>query len=223
MDFIDLIGISPERIILSIEQTIYMVLIALVIGAIVGIPLGIVLVLTRDDGILKNKFVFSILNSIINIIRSIPFVILLIFIMPVTRGLIGTTIGSDAAIVPLVFYISPFIARLVEGSLLEVDKGIIEAAEAMGANTFQIIWYFLLPEALGSLILALTTGTIGLIGASAMAGIIGGGGVGDLALTHGYQRMNTPLMVVTVIILVIFVQLIQSLGNYLSRKTRRKI
>lgn len=223
MDFIDLIGISPDRIILSIQQTIYMVLIALSIGTIIGIPLGIVLVLTRDDGILKNKLIFSILNSIINIIRSIPFVILLIFIMPVTRGLIGTTIGSDAAIVPLVFYISPFIARLVESSLLEVDKGIIEAAEAMGANTFQIIWHFLLPEALGSLILALTTGTIGLVGASAMAGIIGGGGVGDLALTHGYQRMNTPLMVVTVIILVVFVQVIQSLGNYLSRKTRRKI
>ena len=183
--------------------------------------MGVLLVLTRDDGILKNRPIFFVLNNVINFIRSIPFVILLIFIMPFTRALMGTTIGSTAAIVPLVAYISPYLARLVENSLLEVDKGIIEAAESMGATTFQIIWHFLLPEALGSLVLALTTGTIGLIGASAMAGIIGGGGVGDLALTHGYQRMNTPLMVVTVIILVVFVQLIQSLGNYLSQKFRK--
>lgn len=223
MEFKELLGITPDKLTLSIQQSIYMVLIALFIGAIIGIPLGVLLVLTRDDGILENKFVFNILNSLINIIRSIPFVILLIFIMPVTRTLIGTTIGSNAAIVPLVFYISPYLARLIEGSLLEVDKGIIEAAEAMGASTFQIIWYFLLPEALGSLVLSLSTGTIGLIGASAMAGTIGGGGVGDLALTHGYQRMNTPLMIVTVIILVVFVQLIQTFGNYFSSKIRKHL
>lgn len=221
MGFQNLLGISPVRLVLSIQQSIYMIAIALLIGTVVGIPLGVLLVLTRDDGILKNRPIFFVLNNVINFIRSIPFVILLIFIMPFTRALMGTTIGSTAAIVPLVAYISPYLARLVENSLLEVDKGIIEAAEAMGATTFQIIWYFILPEALGSLVLALTTGTIGLIGASAMAGIIGGGGVGDLALTHGYQRMNTPLMVVTVIILVVFVQLIQSLGNYLSQKFRK--
>ncbi|WP_373370307.1 methionine ABC transporter permease [Irregularibacter muris] len=221
MGFKDLLGITPDKLILSIQQSIYMIGIALLIGALIGIPLGILLVLTKKDGLLKNTLLFFVLNNVINIIRSIPFVILLIFIMPMTRALMGTTIGSNAAIVPLVAYISPYIARLVENSLLEVDKGIIEAAEAMGATTFQIIWYFLLPEALGSLILALTTGTIGLIGASAMAGIIGGGGVGDLALTYGYQRMNTPLMVVTVIILVVFVQIIQSLGNYYSRKIRK--
>ena len=223
MGFKDLLGISSDRLLLSIEQSAYMISVSLLIGAIIGIPVGILLVLTRSDGILKNKIVFFVLSNVINIIRSIPFVILLIFIMPITRSLIGTTIGSTAAIIPLIFYISPFIARLVENSLLEVDKGIIEAAEAMGANTFQIIWYFLLPEALGSLILAITTGTIGLIGASAMAGTIGGGGVGDLALTYGYQRMNTPLMVVTVIILVVFVQFIQTFGNYLSRKIRKHI
>lgn len=221
MGFQNLLGISPVRLVLSIQQSIYMIAIALLIGTVVGIPLGVLLVLTRDDGILKNRPIFFVLNNVINFIRSIPFVILLIFIMPFTRALMGTTIGSTAAIVPLVAYISPYLARLVENSLLEVDKGIIEAAESMGATTFQIIWHFLLPEALGSLVLALTTGTIGLIGASAMAGIIGGGGVGDLALTHGYQRMNTPLMVVTVIILVVFVQLIQSLGNYLSQKFRK--
>lgn len=223
MEFKELLGITPDKLTLSIQQSIYMILIALSIGAIIGIPLGVILVLTRDDGLLKNKFVFNILSSSINIVRSIPFVILLIFIMPVTRTLIGTTIGSNAAIVPLVFYISPYLARLIESSLLEVDKGIIEAAEAMGASTFQIIWHFLLPEALGSLVLSLTTGTIGLIGASAMAGTIGGGGVGDLALTYGYQRMNTPLMVVTVIILVVFVQLIQTIGNYFSNKIRKHI
>ena len=221
MGFQNLLGISPVRLVLSIQQSIYMIAIALLIGTVVGIPLGVLLVLTRDDGILKNRPIFFVLNNVINFVRSIPFVILLIFIMPFTRALMGTTIGSTAAIVPLVAYISPYLARLVENSLLEVDKGIIEAAESMGATTFQIIWHFLLPEALGSLVLALTTGTIGLIGASAMAGIIGGGGVGDLALTHGYQRMNTPLMVVTVIILVVFVQLIQSLGNYLSQKFRK--
>lgn len=223
MGFKDLLGISSDKLLLSIEQSTYMISVSLLIGAFIGIPLGILLVLTRNDGILKNNIIFIVLSNVINIIRSIPFVILLIFIMPITRSLIGTTIGSTAAIVPLIFYISPFIARLVESSLLEVDKGIIEAADAMGATTFQIIWYFLLPEALGSLILALTTGTIGLIGASAMAGTIGGGGVGDLALTYGYQRMNTPLMVVTVIILVVFVQFIQTFGNYLSRKIRKHI
>jgi len=200
-----------------------MVLVALLIGALIGIPLGILLVLTRKDGILKNSIVFFILNNVINIIRSVPFVILMIFIMPVTRALIGTIIGSTAAIVPLVCYSSPYLARLVENSLLEVDKGIIEAAEAMGATPMQLIWHFLLPEAMGSLILALTTGTIGLIGASAMAGALGGGGVGNLALTYGYQRMNTPLMIVTVAILVIFVQLIQSLGNHFSKEIRTHI
>jgi D-methionine transport system permease protein len=221
MTFKDLLGVTPERVITSVQQSLYMIGMALALGTVIGIPLGIILVLTRKDGLLQNRYVFFILNNLINIIRSVPFVILLIFIMPFTRALIGTTIGTNAAIVPLVCYIIPFLARLVESSLLEVDKGIIEAAEAMGATTFEIIWHFLLPEASGSLVLALTTGTVGLIGASAMAGTIGGGGVGDLALTYGYQRMNTPLMVVTVIILVVFVQLIQTLGNYLSRKIRR--
>ncbi len=140
----------------------------------------------------------------INIVRSIPFVILLVAIMPITRAIVGTTIGSTAALVPLVVYISPYLARLMENSLLEVNPGILEAAEAMGASTWQVIRYFLLPETLGSIVLALTTGTIGLLGASAMAGYVGGGGVGDLALTYGYQRMNTPLMIFTVVVLVIF-------------------
>lgn len=216
------LGISSDKLILAITQTLYMVGIGLFLGALIGIPLGILLVITRKNGILRNDIVFNLLNGLVNIIRSIPFIILLVFIMPLTRAIVGTTIGTNAALVPLVVYIGPYIARLVENSLLEVDDGIIEAAEAMGATTFQIIWYFMLPEAAGSLILALTTGTIGLLGATAMAGTIGGGGVGDLALTYGYQAFNTPLMVVTVILLVIFVQLIQSLGNYLSKKIRNR-
>lgn len=216
------LGIASEKLILSATQTIYMVGISLFIGALIGIPLGILLVFTRKNGILRNDIVFSITNAVINVARSLPFIILLVFIMPLTRALVGTTIGTKAALVPLVFYISPYLARLVENSLLEVDEGIIEAAKAMGATTFQIIWYFMLPEALGSLILALTTGTIGLLGATAMAGTIGAGGVGDLALTYGYQRFNTPLMVATVIVLIIFVQFIQSIGNNLSKKIRNR-
>lgn len=214
------LDISPAKLALAANQTVYMLFWALLIGALIGIPLGILLVLTRKKGILENRVIFSILNYLINIVRSIPFIILLVFIMPLTKAIVNTTIGTKAALVPLVFYICPYLARLVENSLLEVDSGIIEAAEAMGATTIQIIWHFLLPQALPSLILALTTGTIGLLGATAMAGTIGGGGIGDLALTYGYQRFNTPLMVTTVIVLILFVQLIQTIGNHLSRKAR---
>lgn len=214
------LDISSAKLALAAEQTIYMLFWALLIGALVGVPLGIFLVLTRKNGVLQNRVVFNLLNDLINIVRSVPFIILLVFIMPVTKAVVGTTIGTRAALVSLVFYISPYLARLVESSLLEVDSGIIEAAEAMGASTIQIIWHFLLPEALPSLILSLTTGTIGLLGVTAMAGAIGAGGVGDLALTYGYERFNTPLMTATVIVLILFVQLIQSLGNYFSRKVR---
>lgn len=214
------LDISPAKLALAANQTIYMLFWALLIGALIGIPLGILLVLTRKKGILENRVIFSILNYLINIVRSVPFIILLVFIMPLTKAIVNTTIGTKAALVPLVFYICPYLARLVENSLLEVDLGIIEAAEAMGASAIQIIWHFLLPEALPSLILALTTGTIGLLGVTAMAGTIGGGGVGDLALTYGYQRFNTPLMIATVIVLILFVQFIQTLGNHLSRKAR---
>lgn len=214
------LNISSAKMLLAANQTVYMLCSALLFGALIGIPLGVLLVLTRKNGILDNKAIYFILNNVINIVRSVPFVILLVVIMPLTKAVVNTTIGTKAALVPLVFYIAPYLARLVESSLLEVDRGIIEAAEAMGASTLQIIWHFLLPEALGSLILALTTGTIGLLGVTAMAGTIGGGGVGDLALTYGYQRFNTPLMIVTVIVLILFVQCIQSIGTHLSKKVR---
>ncbi len=214
------LGVTPAKLLLAAEQTVYMLFWALLIGTLIGISLGILLVLTRKNGVMENRFVFRLLNYLINIARSVPFIILLVFIMPLTKWVAGTTIGTRAALVPLVFYISPYLARLVESSILEVDPGIIEAAEAMGASTFQVIWCFLLPEAMPSLILTLTTGTIGLLGVTAMAGAIGAGGVGDLALTYGYQQFNTPLMTFTVIVLILFVQIIQSIGNRLSRKIR---
>ena len=202
-------------------ETLYMVTVSLVIGALIGIPLGILLVVTRKNGIWSNTILHQVLNPIINILRSIPFIILLIAIVPFTKLLVGTSIGTTAAIVPLTVYVAPYIARLVENSLLEVDDGIIEAAKAMGASPLQIIRYFLLPEALCSLILAITTAIFGLIGSTAMAGAVGGGGIGDLALVYGYQRFDTIVIVITVIVLIIIVQIIQTLGNFIARVIRR--
>ena len=213
-------GIRVERLLLNCQQTLYMVGWALLIGTLVGAVLALLLVLTRKGGVRENPVVYAVISAYINVVRSVPFVILLVTIMPMTRAIIGTTIGSKAALVPLVVYISPYLARLMENSLLEVSPGIIEAAQAMGATTVQILRYFLIPEALASIVLALTTGTLGLLGASAMAGYVGGGGVGDLALTYGYEKMNTPLMILTVIILVIFVQLVQLLGSRIARRLR---
>lgn len=214
-------SIDSAQLLEALYQTLYMVSVALVIGSLIGIPLGILLVVTRTNGIWPNAIIHHVLNPIINILRSVPFIILLIAIVPFTKLLVGTSIGTTAAIVPLTVYVAPYIARLIENSLLEVDDGIIEAANAMGASPVQIIRYFLLPEALGSLILSITTAIIGLIGATAMAGTVGGGGIGDMALVYGYQRFDTLVILITVIVLVIIVQLIQSLGNVLARKVRR--
>lgn len=192
-----------------------------VFSLFIGLPLGILLVVTRKGHLLENVAVFNVLNIVINIFRSVPFIILMVAIIPLTRVIVGTSIGTAAAIVPLVFYAGPYIARLIENSLLEVDKGVIEAAQAMGASPGQIIFRFLIPEALSSLVLALTIAIVGLIGASAMAGAIGGGGLGDLAITYGYQRFDTVVMLLTVAILVVLVQGVQSLGNLMSRRVRR--
>ncbi|RAS82112.1 methionine ABC transporter permease [Priestia endophytica] len=213
--------VSTELILQSLWETLYMVSISLVCGSLIGIPLGVLLVVTRKAHILENQFIFSILNPIVNILRSIPFIILLIAIIPFTRLLVGTSIGTTAAIVPLVLHIGPYMSRLVENSLLEVDKGIIESAKSMGATPLQIIYHFLFPEAFGSIVLSITTVTIGLVGATAMAGAVGGGGLGDLAITYGYQRFSTITIVVTVVILVVLVQLIQMLGHFFERKLRR--
>ena len=204
------LGISPDKLIKAGWETLYMVGFSLIIGSIVGFFIAIVLWLTRKGGLKENPLLYTILNGFINIIRSTPF----------TKIIVGTRIGTRAAIVPLVIYTAPFLARLLETSLLEVGGGIIEAAQSMGATTFQIIVHFVLPEAFASVILALTTGTIALIGATAMAGYIGGGGIGNIALTYGYQTFNFPLMFATVFILIAFVWIIQSLGNRLSQKRR---
>lgn len=216
----NILGISTEKLLQSGWETIYMLGLSLIFGAIFGAIIAIVLWLTRKEGLHPNRIVYEILNGIINIIRSVPFIILLVCVMPLTKLIVGTRIGTKAAIVPLVIYIAPYLARLIENSLLEVSNGIVEAAQSMGANTWQIVIHFVFPEAFGSVILALTTGTIGLLGATAMAGYIGGGGVGNLALTYGYQAFNTNLMIFTVIILIVFVWVIQNIGNKLSRKRR---
>ena len=214
------LGVSNAQLILAAKQTAYMVFVALAAGTVLAMIMAFALVLTRSDSILPNRFIYGFLNTIINTVRSVPFIILMVFIMPLTKMVVGTRIGTTAALVPLVIFIAPYLTRLFENSLLDVDRGIIEAAQAMGASYFEIIWYFLLPEAKGSLILSITTGTIGLLGATAMAGAIGAGGVGDLALTYGYERMNTPLMFLTVVILIIFVQIIQTVGNHFAFKSR---
>lgn len=212
--------VSKEILLNAIWETLYMVSISLFFGAILGFILGVTLVVTRKGHILENKFIFGIVNPIVNIFRSIPFIILLVAIIPFTRLIVGTAIGTTAAIVPLVLHIGPYISRLVENSLLEVDGGIVEAAKAMGATPIQVIRKFLVPEAFPSLILSVTTATIGLIGATAMAGAVGGGGLGDVAITYGYQRFDNMTILVTVVLLVVFVQLIQMVGNKLESHFR---
>ncbi|MCK6068324.1 ABC transporter permease [Microbacterium sp. dk485] len=196
--------------------------VALVLGSILGIAIGTALALTRPGGVLPNRAVNLVLGIVVNIVRSLPFIILLVAILPFTRFLVGTSIGVWAAIVPLTVMIAPYIGRLVENSLLEVPRGVIEAARAMGASPFQIFWRFLLPEARGSLILAVTIATVGLIDATAMAGTVGAGGIGDLALSYGYQRYDGFAMVVTVITLIVLVQGIQMIGSSIARRFRRR-
>ncbi|MTC43515.1 methionine ABC transporter permease [Providencia sp. wls1921] len=213
-------ALTSKQFLLAMSETFTMVSIALVLGSLFGILLGILLVITRPDGIWENKRIYRVINPIINIFRSLPFIILLVAIIPLTRFVVGTSIGTTAAIVPLVIYIAPYTARLVENSLLSVNSGIIEAADAMGATNWQIVWHFILPEAKSSLILSLTAASITLVGATAMAGAVGGGGVGDLALNYGYQRFDNVAMAITVVTLVIIVQGIQFIGDTLARKAR---
>ncbi|MCX8617410.1 ABC transporter permease [Gilliamella sp. B2923] len=215
-------SVTVDQFIQATYDTFYMVFFALLLGSLIGISLGICLVTTRPGGLLENSRVYRIINPIINLVRSLPFIILLVAIVPLTKLIVGSSIGTTAAIVPLTCYVAPYISRLVENSLLEVNSGIIEAAQSMGATPVQVIWYFILPEAFSSLILTLTTATIGLIGATAMAGAIGAGGIGDLAVSYGYQRFDTTVTYICVVILVIVIQIVQSLGNYLARKARHE-
>lgn len=205
------------RIIEATGETVTMVIFTLIFSAIIGINLGLLLFVTRSGNILENKWVFRTLNILINIVRPIPFIIFLVAIGPLTRLVVGTTIGTWAAIFPMTIAASFGIARVVENNLVSIDPGIIEAAKAMGASPRQIIFGVLIPEALGPLILGITFITVGLIDFSAMAGTVGGGGLGDLAMTYGYQRFDTSVMLVTVVLLIILVQVAQFLGNHLAR------
>lgn len=216
---------SPEIIDLmlqGIQETLIMVCVSTVIAAIIGIPLGITLVTSSKGHILQNAFVHQILSAIVNIIRSIPFIILMVAIIPFTRIVAGTSIGTTAACVPLTIVAVPFLSRLVETSIRDVDFGLVEAAESMGASPFQIIRKVLLPEALPTIINNITVLIVNLIGASAMAGAIGGGGLGDIAIRYGYQRFEGDVMLVTIIILIIGVNLIQAVGDFASRKKNKK-
>ncbi|PFL00773.1 metal ABC transporter permease [Priestia megaterium] len=206
----------------GIIDTTVMVLISLILSTLVGIPLGILLVITRQNHLLSNTYIFTILNTIINILRSVPFIVLLVAIIPFTTFIVGTPIGIRGAVVPLIVYTAPYIARLMETTLLEVDWGVIEAYRGMGASKVQIVFGIMLRESRSGIILCLTIATIGLIGASAMAGAVGAGGLGDLALRYGYQQWDLKIMFITVIILIAIVQLVQSSGNYLSKKLQRK-
>ncbi|WP_404460061.1 methionine ABC transporter permease [Sutcliffiella horikoshii] len=205
----------------AIIQTFQMVSVSLSISIVIGLPLGVFLVLTRPGKSLENKYLHGVLNTIINIIRSIPFIILLFFILPFTKFLVGTSIGVQGVIVPLVVYTAPYIARLMESSILDVDKGVIEAYEAMGIKTKDIIWSVMIRESRSSIVLGLTIATIGLIGATAMAGLVGAGGLGDLAYRYGHLRYEVDVMYVTVILLIILVQGLQSLGNTLASKLKK--
>lgn len=220
-DFLDA-SVPLSQYTQAFGDTLYMVCVALFIGSVIGIPVGVLLAITRKDGLRENRIVYVVLNTVVNIVRSVPFIILMVAIMPFTRLVVHTSIGTNAAIVPLVVYVIPYIGRLIESAILEVDSGIYEAAESLGAGTIETIRYFILPEAKGSMVLALTTATIGLIGATAMAGTIGGGGIGDLAISYGYQQFDTVVILVTVVILIVVVQLVQSFGNWYARKSRHE-
>ena len=212
---------SPEMLALLLKsfwETCYMVLASTILATLIGVPLGVILTVTRKNHILPNAPVNSVLGAIVNATRSTPFIILMVAIIPLTRLLVGSSIGTTASIVPLTISAAPFIARIIESSLLEIDHGVIEAAQAMGASPMQIIRKVLLPEALHSIVLGIT---LAVIAFSAMAGTLGGGGLGDLAIRYGYQRFQMDVMLITVVVLIVMVQSIQSLGDYFSKKLNK--
>ena len=206
----------------ALGETVYMVVVSMVIASAIGVPLGVLLHTTARGQILENIVLNQTVGSIVNAVRSVPFIILMVAIIPLTRFLVGSAIGTTAAIVPLVIASIPFIGRQVETSLKEVPAGLVEAAQSMGATPFQIISRVLLPEAMPSIVSQLTTVIIALVGESAMAGAIGGGGLGDLAIRYGYQRFRPEVMLATVVVLIILVQLVQFAGNTLAKRLDKR-
>ena len=206
----------------ALGETVYMVVVSMVIATIIGVPLGVLLHTTSKGQTLESLAVNRIVGAIVNAVRSIPFIILLVAIIPFTRLLVGSAIGTTAAMVPLVIAAIPFIGRQVETSLKEVPFGLVEAAQSMGATPAQIIWKVLLPESMSSIVAQLTTVIISLVGESAMAGAVGGGGLGDLAIRYGYQRFRPEIMLATVVILIVLVQLVQFVGNTLAKRLDKR-
>ncbi|MCY9533085.1 MULTISPECIES: methionine ABC transporter permease [Paenibacillus] len=203
-------------------ETLQMMLFSVLFTFLVGLPLGVLLYLTGRTGSRAGKIVYSILSFIVNVLRSVPFVILMIAIIPITRIVVGTSIGVEGTIPPLVIAAAPFFARLVETSLREVDRGVIEAAQAMGASTWQIVYKVLLPEAMPGLIAGTTITAVTLVSYTAMSGLIGGGGLGDLAIRYGYHRYEIEMMIVAIVIMVILVQVLQWIGDAFVRRYTRK-
>lgn len=206
----------------GIFVTLYMTLATTFMGYVLGLPMGIALVITAPKGLRPNKIIYKVLDVVVNVVRSFPFLILLIVIQPLTRIIVGKSYGPTATIVPLTLSAAPFIARMVESSLLEVDHGVIEAAQSMGANLWTIIWKVMIGEAKTSLIVNVTIALDTILGYSAMAGIVGGGGLGDIAIRYGYYRYDSSIMWVTVVLLIVLVQLMQYIGMTISKKLDKR-
>ena len=211
-----------DMILKGIQETLYMTLLSTLMGYVIGLPMGVLLAVSDKDGLKPNRVLYRILDVIANIVRSIPFLILLILLIPFTRMIVGKSYGSTATVVPLVIAAGPFIARMVESSLKEVDEGVIEAARSMGASNLRIIVKVLLVEARTSLINGATIAVGTILGYSAMAGPIGGGGLGDIAIRYGYHRYQADIMIVTVVLLVILVQIFQMVGTTLANRLDKR-
>ena len=203
-------------------NTLYMVFAATLVAIIIGMPIGVILVITDKEGIKENLRLNNVLGTIVNIGRSFPFAILIVALIPFTRFIVGTSLGTTATIVPLSIAAAPFVARVIESSLKEVDKGIVEAALSMGSSIWEIIIKVLIPEAMASIILGITLTVVNLIGYSAMAGMVGGGGLGNVAIQYGYHRYDFSLIIATVILLIILVQILQWIGNSIAKTVNKK-
>ena len=212
-----------EEMLGGIGETLYMTLFSTFLAYILGMPIGVALFVTDKNGLKPHKGINAVLGTVVNIVRSVPFIILLITILPFTQWLLGTTLGATATVVPLVICAAPFIGRMVESSLKEVPAGVIEASRAMGTSNMKIILKTLIPEAKPSLISGCTITVTTILGYTAMAGYVGGGGLGAIAINYGYYRYNTPVMLVTVLLMVIIVQLFQMIGSYIEKKTDKRI
>ncbi len=207
----------------SIWETIYMVIISTVLAYAIGLPIGVVLNITSKDGICPNRAVNSVLGVIVNVFRSIPFLILLIWMLPVTQAIVGTMVGPTSVIVPLVVSAAPFVGRMVESSLNEIDKGVVEAAQSMGSSSWQIIYKVLIPESKPSLIIGAAISVTTILGYSAMAGIVGGGGLGAVAMNYGLYRYDDQIMFITIVIIVVIVQIFQEIGMMTAKKMDKRL